>query len=181
MVPVVPAVPVLPMALTMPKRLLALLSLSVVVAGCASTPPLNMEGADTTLTPGQVAANPEAMRGRRVAWGGTIVATHNLKDTSEVEVLGYPLQASGRPDTGADAQHRFLVVRSGYLESADYRAGRLISAVGVLAGSRSGRIGDAPYTYPVLQADELYLWPREASGRSGSNVHFGVGIGVIIH
>lgn len=177
----VPAVPVLPLALTMPKRLLALLSLSVILGGCASTPPLNMEGVDPTLTPGQVAANPEAMLGRRVAWGGTIVATHNLKDTSEVEVLGYPLQASGRPDTGADAQHRFLVVRSGYLESADYRAGRLISAVGVVAGTRNGRIGEAPYKYPVLQAAQLYLWPKEEPGRSGSNVHFGVGIGVIIH
>lgn len=165
----------------MHKKLFApLLSLALLTA-CASAPPLKMEGADLTLTPGRAAASPETTRGRRVAWGGIIVATHNLKRTTEIEALGYPLNESGRPNTNATAQHRFLLVRSGYLEPTDYRAGRLVTAVGVLAGMRRGRVGEATYVYPVLEADELYLWPVDETGRRDSNVHFGIGIGVIVH
>lgn len=140
-----------------------------------------MEGADTALTPEQAITNRDTSRGHRVAWGGTIITTRNLKETTEIEVLGYPLDSSGRPDLDKRPQHRFLVVRSGYLESADYRAGRLVSAVGVLTGFRNGSVGAAAYVYPLLQADELYLWPVGETGRRDSNVHFGIGLGVVIH
>lgn len=165
----------------MVKKQLVLFCLCALLTACASTPPLKMEGADLTLRPGQAVASPETTRGRRVAWGGIVVATHNLKKTTEIEVLSYPLNGSGRPDTSARPEHRFLMVRSGYLEPTDYRAGRLLTAVGVLAGTRRGLVGEAAYVYPVLEADELYLWPVDEAGRRDSNVHFGIGIGVIIH
>lgn len=151
------------------------------LTACATTPPINLSGADSTLTPDAAVANIDSARGRRVAWGGTIVATHNLQNATEIEVLGYPLQKSAEPDLEANAQHRFLVVRKGYLESADYRAGRLVTAVGDVSGTRQGKVGEAPYAYPVLQADELYLWPIAEAGRGRSNVQFGIGIGVIVH
>lgn len=153
----------------------------LLVTACATTPPLNLSGADPTLTPDAAVTNIDSARGRRVAWGGTIVATHNLKDITEIEVLGYPLQESGQPDVETKAQHRFLIIRKGYLESADYRAGRLLTAVGDVTGTRNGKVGEAPYVYPVLQADDLYLWPTENAGRGKSNVQFGIGIGVIFH
>lgn len=163
------------------KELSAACGLALLLSACASTPPINLKGADTSVTPGDAVAKPETTRGRRVAWGGTIVATHNLKETTEIEVLGYPLETSGRPDTGANPQHRFLLVRDGYLEPADYRSGRLVSAVGTLDGLRHGRVGEADYIYPILQADDVYLWPAADTGRRDSNVHFGFGIGVIVH
>jgi outer membrane lipoprotein len=153
----------------------------LLLTACATTPPLNLSGADPMLTPDAAAANIGSARGRRVAWGGTIVATHNLKDVTEIEVLGYPLQKSGQPDVEAKAQHRFLIVRTGYLEPADYRSGRLVTAVGSVTGIRQGKVGEAPYEYPVLLADELHLWPTENVDRGKSNVQFGIGIGVIFH
>lgn len=153
----------------------------LLLTACATTPPLDLSGADSTLTPDAAVANIDGARGRRVAWGGTIVATHNLKNATEIEVLGYPLQKSGQPDVEAKAQHRFLIARMGYLESADYRSGRLVTAVGEVTGTRRGKVGEASYEYPVLQADELYLWPTESVGRGRSNVQFGIGIGVIVH
>jgi outer membrane lipoprotein len=156
-------------------------SLVLLLTACATAPPLNLSGADSTLTPDAAVANIDSARGRRVAWGGTIVATHNLKDVTEVEVLGYPLQRSGQPDVEAKALHRFLIVRTGYLESADYRPGRVVTAVGDVTGTRHGKVGEASYVYPVLQADELYLWPTENVGRGRSNVQFGIGLGVIVH
>ena len=157
-----------------------MLCLLALLAGCATTPPIDIASADRNITPGEAAANIDSIQDRRVAWGGTIVNTRNLKDTTEIEVLGYPLNESGRPDTGAQAQHRFLLERSGYLESADYRAGRLVTAAGPVTGTRRGLVGEAPYVYPVLRADELYLWPLGETPRSNPNIHFGIGVGVIL-
>lgn len=153
--------------------------LAIFLAACASTPPIEMAGVDPTLTPDRALSNVDAARGQRVGWGGAIVNTKNLKDATEIEVLGYPLAKDGRPDLRASPQHRFLLVRQGYLEAADYRNGRLVSAVGTVAGTRNGMVGEAPYVYPVLQADEIYLWPVEQERRDGSNVNFGIGVGVI--
>ncbi len=158
---------------------LAMLCAALLLAACATTPPIDMTGAETGLTPAEAVANIERARGRRVAWGGAIVQTRNLKDITEIEVLSYPLDRSGRPQTDGDAGRRFLVVRQGYLESADYRNGRLLTAVGTVSETRSGLVGEAPYVYPVLQATDLYLWPVASRRRSDPNIHFGVGVGVI--
>lgn len=173
------AVPVLALTMQNINVYIAFL-LCALLAACASTPPFDTSGVDATLTPDRAVTNADASRGRRVAWGGVVINTRNLEDTTEIEVLGYPLESSGRPDTGAKPQHRFLIMRSGYLESADYRGGRLVSAVGVVTGIRHGLVGEAPYVYPVMRAEKLYLWPID-TGRRGSNVHFGIGIGVIVH
>lgn len=158
---------------------LAVLCITLLLAACATTPPIDLKGADIALTPGEAVANIDSARGRRVAWGGTIVQTRNFKDTTEIEVLGYPLDNSARPETDANARHRFLVVRAGYLESADYRSGRLVTAVGTVTGTRKGLVGEAAYVYPVLQAEELHLWPIDERRRTNPNVHFGIGVGVI--
>ena len=150
------------------------------LAACASTPPLDLEGADRRLTPSEAAADIETARGRRVAWGGVIVSTRNLEQTTEIETLGHPLDDSGRPQTAAPPQRRFLLVHPGYLEAADFRGGRLVTAVGTVTGTRRGRVGDADYIYPVLEAEEIYLWPLGERAPRGSNVHFGIGIGVIV-
>lgn len=161
------------------RRLLLLLFVALLGGGCATTPPVDLGGADPNLTPNRAFADPEAARGQRAAWGGTIVNTRNLKSATEIEVLGYPLD-DARPDLGANPQRRFLIVKEGYLEPADYRSGRLITAVGPIQGTRDGTVGEASYTYPVLQADQLYLWPIGENPRSEPNIHFGIGLGVII-
>jgi outer membrane lipoprotein len=158
---------------------LAIFLIALLLTACATTPPIEMAGVDPTLTPDKALSDIDAARGKRVAWGGAIVNTKNLKDTTEIEVLGYPLAKDGRPDLRAGPQHRFLLVRQGYLEAADYRNGRLVSAVGAVNGTRKGMVGEAPYVYPVLQAEEIYLWPLEEARSNNSGVNFGIGVGVI--
>lgn len=161
-------------------KLVAIPCMALLLAACATTPPIDLAGAETGLTPGEAAANIERVQGRRVAWGGVIVLTRNLKDATEIEVLSYPLDDSGRPKIEGQAGRRFLVVHKGYLESADYHNGRRLTAVGSVSGTRDGLVGEAPYVYPVLQAERLHLWPVEQRGRRDPNIRFGVGIGVIL-
>lgn len=149
--------------------------LVLLLTGCAAGPRLNSASVDTQLTPSRAVSIGEQVRGRRVLWGGVIVATTNLKHSTRIEVLGYPLDRTQRPQTDARPLGRFLVDRPGYLESADYASGRLITLTGAVTGLHAGRVGQARYVYPVVVPDHLYLWPAD-SGRSGSGVHFGIGV-----
>lgn len=159
------------------RRQTALLAL-LLVTGCATGPTFDTTGVDRTLTPARAAADIDKVRDQRVLWGGVIVASRNLKDQTQLEVLGYPLNRSGKPDRDDPPQHRFLVVKPGYLETADYAEGRMVSAVGTVARTEDGKVGEARYVYPVLTATEIHLWPRE-SGYARSNeprINFGVGV-----
>lgn len=94
-------------------------------------------------------------------------------------MLAYPLTRTGKPDRNRDPIRRFLLIHPGYLEPVDYAPGRMVSAVGEVTGTREGSVGETPYTYPVLAAARLHLWPPEATRRADPSVQFGVGIGVI--
>lgn len=155
-----------------------LLVLSIVgLTACAGTPDFDLTGVDRTLTPARAVTNIDTARNQRVIWGGVIVASRNLKDATQLEVLGYPLTDGGKPKRDDPPQHRFLVTRSGYLETADYASGRTISAVGTVAGTQEGTVGEARYVYPVLEASDLYLWPRDDEyRRTEPQFHFGVGV-----
>ncbi|MFL6624193.1 MAG: Slp family lipoprotein [Sulfurifustis sp.] len=158
---------------------LTMIFVVLLLTACATTPPIETAGTDKNLTPDRALANIDAARGQRAAWGGMIVNTKNLKDATEIEVLGLPLAKDTRPDRDGNPQHRFLLIRAGYLEPSDYRNGRLVSAVGTVEGMRNGQVGEAAYTYPVLRAEQIYLWPSgEDTGRN-SNINFGIGVGVI--
>jgi outer membrane lipoprotein len=161
------------------RKLLELLAVVTLMSACATAPPLDVSGIDRDLTTVEALARPEAARGRRVLWGGVIVGSRNLATGTELEVLSYPLTRAGKPDRNRDPLRRFILVSPGYLEPVDYAPGRLISAVGQLRGMREGSVGETPYTYPVLAAEQVHLWPPEAARRTDPSVHFGVGIGVI--
>ena len=150
------------------------------LSGCASSPKFDTTGVDKTLQPNTAASSPASSIGRRVQWGGVIVATRNLREQTQLEVLGYPLDRAGEPDTSGSPQGRFLLLQQGYLEPVDYAAGRRLTAVGTIARVEQGRVGEADYQYPVVNATQVHLWPRETPyQRRDSNVHFG--IGVILH
>jgi starvation-inducible outer membrane lipoprotein len=50
----------------------------------------------------------------------------------------------------------------------------MISVVGRIDGIHSGKVDESDYTYPVLQAEQLYLWPRGEKGNT--RFHFGIGV-----
>ena len=160
----------------MPKLLSLLLAL-VLLAACASGPRYPTAGVADELTPAE-AATAAGMRGTRVIWGGVIVATRNLSQATEIEVLGYPLDRGQKPITGRTPQGRFLVHQSGYLEEVDYAPGRHITVTGMLGDTLEGRVGEASYRFPLVDARAIHLWPRETRGDTGST-RFNIGVGVI--
>lgn len=149
----------------------------LLLAACATGPGFETEGVNTALGPNDVTqARADALEGERVIWGGVVIASRNLEEVSELEVLGYPLdEYNQKPQVDETPLGRFLVRRSGYLETADYGQGRLVTVTGRFMGLREGRVGEARYLYPVVDAERIYLWSREYRSTT-PRFHFGVGV-----
>jgi outer membrane lipoprotein len=107
-----------------------------------------------------------------------IVDARNLADRTQLEVLGYPLDDRNRPDRDAQPVGRFLAMHPGYLETADYKEGRLVTVVGTVTEARTGTVGEARYVYPVVNVTALKLWPTEQQEAAEPRFHFGIGVGI---
>ena len=119
-----------------------------------------------------------AVKGQVLTWGGSIVSIKNLKDRTLLEVMAYPLASDGKPRTDLQSQGRFLADYPGFLEPTEYQPGRLVTVTGPMLGYKDGKVGDADYRYPALQANEMKLWDRQAAGRGWSRPAINVGVGV---
>ncbi len=157
----------------MKTLLFCLLSALLLLSGCGGSLPRSESGP----TPAQVVASGEARS--QVHWGGRIVAVTNLEDRTLIEVLGLPLERSGRPRPGERPQGRFLIDKADFLDPHEYAADRLIEVQGRLDGFARGTLGEVAYRYPVVMGERLVLWPgRDAEGghRSSPRINFGVGV-----
>ena len=132
----------------------------LVLAGCATTKTFNTEGLDLSLSPSRASVESGALKGKFVLWGGVIIASANLKDSTQIEILAYPLDSSQRPMVEDQALGRFLAIQPGYLETTDYAQGRQITVTGALGETRTGRVGESEYVYPVVNISQHQLWPK---------------------
>lgn len=150
------------------------LLLAILLAGCSGNARFDTENTDLTLTPQQAVSEEALQQDKQVLWGGMIINSTNLKEQTRIEVLAYPLDSDHYPQTDKTPYGRFLLFHDGYLETVDYAPGRLVSVLGRFNGTSRGRVDESEYTYPVVQAEQLHLWPR--SERSDSRIHFGIGV-----
>lgn len=155
---------------------LLLIPILLGLTACASGPRYDSQTANMELTAAQVIAKPEDYLDTQIIWGGIIINTRNLPDHTEIELLAYPLDGRQQPMSGKGEQGRFLAKYNRYLETVDYAPGRQLTVRGHIAETINGKVGDAPYTYPVIQANDIYLWPRTDGTAKTPQVHFGIGI-----
>ena len=149
------------------------------LASCATKPSLDTKNVDKAITPSQAVAEIGRAQGKSVLWGGTIIASHNLQNATELEVLAYPLDSDGRPQLDRAPLGRFIALRDAYLEPVDYAPGRLLTVVGPVQAVRDSHVGQADYSYPVVTAQQMALWPEGSAYRNNPQLHFGIGIGII--
>ena len=159
---------------TLLRSLLAAAVLAL--AGCATAPPFPAEGARIDLPPYRVAGM-ETVPNETVVWGGSIVGVENLPSTTEIEILAYPLDRRLRPVIRARSEGRFILELPGYVEPFDYPHGRFVTMRGHLRAVRDAKIEDADYVYPVVEVENLHLWPRNFPYEE-PQVTFGIGVGV---
>jgi outer membrane lipoprotein len=95
-----------------------------------------------------------------VRWGGKIVDVHTEKLFTCFEIVGAPLDSSGRPREVDDSNGRFLACRDGFYEPEVFKSGRELTISGKIDGYETRKVGDYDYRYPRVAADVVYLWPE---------------------
>jgi outer membrane lipoprotein len=136
------------------------------VNGCA--PPISKqlrEQVSEELTLKVVLKKPEAYKGKTILLSGVIISSVNLKEGTMIEVLQKPADMQGRPKDVDESQGRFLALYPGYLDVAIYNGGRKVTVAGEVQGKRIQPLGEIDYTYPLISAREIHLWPlRKKTG-----------------
>ncbi|HMM67556.1 MAG TPA: Slp family lipoprotein [Dokdonella sp.] len=140
------------------SRLLLAMLLPAALASCA-TPVFRDTANSIAATPADVQQQPESFHGAEVVWGGRIVAVENRADTTEVEIVAYPLDRDQQPSPEEPTQGRFILVLPGFVEPFDYPAGRHLTVQGILSGTRVGRVQEHEYVYPLVRAKAVHVWP----------------------
>jgi outer membrane lipoprotein len=147
----------------------------LLLTGCAGSQCRTQVG-DPGLTPSLVSTT-DGHIGEAVQWGGVLIASRNLQDSTELEVMGYPLDSCGRPLTDSSPVGRFVMVRPGFLETTDFESGRRLSATGRIIGVRDGRLGEAEYRFPLLESYKIHLWPHTEPRADYRRPWVNIGIG----
>lgn len=148
------------------------------LGGCAT--PVFKDVPATAATPSEVAVEPERYHDTTVIWGGKILDVRNREDTTEVQVIGYPLDNAQRPQQTAPTDGRFIVVIPGFAEPLDYPLGRFVTLRGRVNGTRGGRVDERDYVFPLVDDATVHLWPINFPYER-PRVSFGIGVGVGIH
>lgn len=162
------------------SALLTLFSAALLaIAGCAPAPLYKPAPGTVHATPMQVAQTPEDYMGKPVIWGGRVVEVRNFPDHSEIQVLAYPLDGSQRPLANDTGNGRFLIRVPGYVERLDYPDGSLVTVYGTIRGVHAGKVGEADYLFPLVDAQQLHHWTAEELRAGHPHVSFGVGVGII--
>jgi outer membrane lipoprotein len=165
---------------TISRRLFFLSAfLSLFFAGCGSKviPEEFDEKIDKKVTFEEVKRDPESFRGKRILVGGEIIETRNLQGKTEIEILQKPLGRDRGPLPVDESEGRFVLVHPSFLDPSVFRSGRRVTAVGVVEGSRSQKIGETELVYPILENEHIHLWPVGSGQRTEPTIGIGLGFG----
>jgi outer membrane lipoprotein len=145
------------------KFRLTMLFLSTLYA-CAfpgGTPPELRTAATSDLSLNEVRKDPSEHKGRTVLWGGKVAQTLVKSEGTLIELVQFPLDKRLKPEDVDVSEGRFLVLENRYLDPMIFRNGRKITVVGKIQGSRTMKLDEIAYTYPLVDAETLYLWEEE--------------------
>lgn len=137
--------------------------LLLIVSGCASPISENLrKEAMPRESFSLVFENPDHFQDNTVVWGGSIIRTITDKDGSQVYILQTTLGFRDKPESTDTSQGRFIAITDRHLDPLVYAKGRLITVAGQVAGKKTvvHKKSGGSYTYPVVRAEQLYLWPK---------------------
>ncbi len=151
------------------------------LTGCTSIfsePSLRL--VDRGMSFSELRKNPDRCMDRYLLLGGGIAAVENSNEGGEMEVVQFRTDEDGHISDTSSSGGRFLARSPDLLDPAVYKPGSLVALVGKCAGSKTMRLGDMDYTYPVIDIREIHMQQPEAEGPPPV-FHFGIGVGTVIH
>ncbi|MGA9420847.1 MAG: Slp family lipoprotein [Rhodanobacteraceae bacterium] len=141
------------------RKLILTVLLAGTLGSCA-TVPVPLQGKFNAVAPNDVVKSEHT--GQHVRWGGEIISVKPKSDRTCFEILDRELGATARPrERAGDASGgRFIACRSGFYDPELFQRGREATVVGRVTGTETGKVGEYDYTYPLVSADAIYLWPE---------------------
>ncbi len=111
----------------------------------------------------EIKQNPEFHKGRLFILGGIIVNTTITSSGSLIEAIYVPVNSRGYLKNVEAPNVRYLALYQGkeILDPMIFREKLEITLAGEFIGTRSGKIGEMDYIYPLFEIKELYLWEEE--------------------
>ena len=138
--------------------------LATLLVACASPVPLAIRElpADSPSLEQVRSGDSGSYLGQQVRFGGTIIQTDNKQDDTRLVVLGRPLTQEGDPGFTDDSAGRFIAIVPEFLDPKVYAPDRDITVTGKLVRTDIGKVGEFPYSYPVVEAMAWHLWPKQS-------------------
>ncbi|MBI5847443.1 MAG: Slp family lipoprotein [Nitrospirae bacterium] len=144
------------------KRLLLFCLLLTTLSSCAHIISAeNRENALSTVSLGEVRAHADQYAGKTFIFGGVIAHTAATEMGSELEVIQMPLDEWGYVAAHDQSEGRFIVTARSHLDPLIFRKGREVTISGVLMGTRTEKLGENDYHFPLFKAKEIHLLPRK--------------------
>ncbi|KYK95943.1 membrane protein [Aggregatibacter actinomycetemcomitans serotype d str. SA3733] len=140
------------------KILLFCTALSLVLTGCVSAPQGLEAKQFEMLNLKNVQAQDYDCRCLKVRLGGKVVSAQALKDKTKIEVLNQTVAYfSAKPIVDSYSNGRFIAYLNGFVDPENLKD-QYVTVGGVLSGKEQGKIDQADYNYPVVQADQYRIW-----------------------
>ncbi|QPJ63095.1 MAG: hypothetical protein G3M70_14915 [Candidatus Nitronauta litoralis] len=144
----------------MVKYLIVIVTL-LALAGCSSVLSDRVLEAQPSVSFATVRENPDQSTGKLVVVGGRLLGIHQVDGISYLEVLEHPLDSRLRPADADVSAGRFLIQMAGQPDPQVWSRDRLVTLAGKVVGVQSRALGQTSYTYPILNLEEVHLWPIE--------------------
>lgn len=127
---------------------------------CSVIPKEIKEGAQGPLPFEVLAKNSNPYIGKLVILGGYVLEVRNLAEKTELVVLQAPLSFQDEPRSKDASRGRFIISHAAFLDPEIYKKNRKITVAGKITGSRVERIENHDFTYPTMDAVQIYLWSQ---------------------
>lgn len=140
------------------RLIMSLLSLSLLVA-CSYMAPSIKPPPEGDLSLQQVMTDIHSHTGKRVRWGGKIIAVENSEQQSEIQVVQFPLNRTGRPDDSSNSEGRFIVRSSSFLDPEVYKSDSFITVLGEIVDQKTITVDKKQLVLPVITMSKEQRWP----------------------
>ena len=121
------------------------------LAALAACVPLSQDirrQADESPPFSEIQKNPDKFRGTIVVWGGVIIETTNLKESTAIKVMQTALDIQRRPTDLDRSEGRFVIRVDRFLDPDIFRKGREITVGGSVADYEVHPIGEIQLHLP---------------------------------
>ncbi len=112
----------------------------------------------------------DSHEGLTMLLGGNIIEAHNKQEGTLLKIIQKRLDRRGHPCAEDITGGRFMVLVDDFLDPAIYREGRKVTIIGKIQEKQVEKIGEVDYIYPLLHAEEIYLWKEPAIWARISNL-----------